>query len=246
MEIIRSIDNEKVKYWAKLNQKKYREETNLFLVEGEHLVLEAIKENLVKEIILESERLFPVDLPKHYVTKDVLERITNLQSAPDIMAVCYKKEEREIGNRLLLIDSLQDPGNLGTIIRSAVAFHIDTIVLNSNTVDEYNDKVIRASEGMLFHINIVHRNLETFIPKIKEEGYKVFGTSVTHGIPLKEATLRTKYAFIVGNEGAGVQEKLLSMCDENLYIPMSDDCESLNVAIATGIILYELEMKYDG
>lgn len=246
MEVITSIENEKVKYWSKLNQKKYREETNMFLAEGEHLVLEAMKAGLVREIIMEEDKLFPIDLPKHYVTKEVLNRISNLQSAPDIMAVCYKKKESELKDRLLLIDSLQDPGNLGTIIRTAVAFHIDTIVLNNDTVDEYNDKCIRASEGMIFHINIIHHSLDTFIPELKEKGYHIYGTRVTHGTSLKEAKVYSKYAFIVGNEGAGVKEELLDLCDENLYIPMSEDCESLNVGVATGIILYELESKYHG
>ena len=246
MEIISSLDNERVKFWNKLNTKKFRDSENLFLVEGDHLVIEALKIGCIKEVIMDSEKLFPFDVFTHYVTKEVMAKITCMQTIPDIIAVCYKKEATSYGDKLLLIDALQDPGNLGTIIRSATAFGINTIILGDNTVDLYNDKTIRSSEGMMFHIDVIKANLSEFIPRIKNEDYKVFGTNVESGKLLSEIMLRSKYAFIVGNEGAGVSGKLLELCDENIYIPMSNKCESLNVAVATGIILYEMSEKYNG
>ena len=243
MEIITSLDNNRVKNWCKLKNKKYRDQNNMFLVEGEHLVLEAIKKGNVVEVIIDSEMVFPIDVLKYYVTKEVLKKITNLETPPTMIAVVKKIEEKEIGNKLLLIDSLQDPGNLGTIIRSAVAFNIDTIVLGANTVDLYNEKVIRATQGLLFHINIVKRDLEIYIKDLKATDYQIIGTRVTHGKPIEQLKIKEKYAFIMGNEGSGVNEELLKLCDDYVYIEMNDSCESLNVGVAAGIIMYELNKK---
>ncbi len=243
MNIITSLDNNKVKSWSKLKSKKYRDQTGLFLVEGQHLVLEALKKAQVEEIILKEDTIFPVDVKKYYVTLDILKKISSMVSPPDIIAVVKKLEEKPIGKRLLLIDELQDPGNLGTIIRSAVAFNIDTIVLGTNTVDLYNEKVIRATQGLLFHQNIIKRELKDFIKKLKKEDFQIIGTNVKYGEDITKIDLSSKYAFIMGNEGNGVREEILNLCDKYLYIKMNDACESLNVAVATGIILYELDKK---
>ena len=243
MNIITSLDNNKVKSWSKLKSKKYRDQTGLFLVEGKHLVLEAIKTAQVEEIILNEDTVFPIDIKKYYVTNEILKKLSSMVSPPDMIAVVQKLNEKPIGNRLLLIDDLQDPGNLGTIIRSAVAFNIDTIVLGKGTVDLYNEKVIRATQGLLFHQNIIKRDLKEFIKKIKKENYQIIGTNVKYGEDITKINLSSKYAFIMGNEGNGVKEEILSLCDKYLYIKMNDACESLNVAVATGIILYELDKK---
>ena len=153
-----------------------------------------------------------------------------------MIAIVKKKKEEDYKNKLILIDSIQDPGNLGTIIRSAVAFNIDTVVLGNNTVDLYNEKVIRATQGLLFHINIIKR-------KLKNDNYQILGTKVTHGTLVENISLKNKYAFIMGNEGNGVDEELLDLCDDYLYIGMNDLCESLNVGVASSIILYELDKK---
>ena len=150
---ITSINNEKVKFWTKLNEKKFRDSNNLFLVEGNHLVSEALKHGIVKEIITTSDYVYDVDT--YYVSDKVINKISKQKSGTNVIAVCEKLKENEIGNKLLILDNIQDPGNLGTIIRSAVAFNIDTIVLSIDTVDLYNDKVIRSSEGMIFNINII-------------------------------------------------------------------------------------------
>ena len=160
-----------------------------------------------------------------------------------MIAIVKKKKEEDYKNKLILIDSIQDPGNLGTIIRSAVAFNIDTVVLGNNTVDLYNEKVIRATQGLLFHINIIKRDLKEFVKKLKNDNYQILGTKVTHGTLVENISLKNKYAFIMGNEGNGVDEELLDLCDDYLYIGMNDLCESLNVGVASSIILYELDKK---
>ena len=174
--------NNKIKGIKKLNQKKYRDRENLFLVEGEHLVLEAYKKGMIEELILEQNVVFPLDVPTIYVTNDVINYISELDTPQNIMAVCKKMEENNNYNdRILILDGIQDPGNLGTIIRSAVAFNIDTVVLGNNTVDLYNEKVIRATQGLLFHINIIKRDLKEFVKELKNDNYQILGTKVTHG-----------------------------------------------------------------
>lgn len=237
-----SINNEKIKEIKKLKEKKYRDRLGLFIVEGEHLVLEAYKKGAIKELILEQNELFPIDVPTLYVTNDIINQIATLETPSNVMATCYKLEEKEeLKNRILILDGIQDPGNLGTIIRSAVAFHIDTIILSDDSVDLYNPKVIRASQGMVFHINIIRKNLYEILPKLKEDNYKIIGTKVTHGNSLKTLEKISKFAIIMGNEGNGIKESTLEFCDQFLYIDMASVCESLNVGVATSIILYELD-----
>jgi len=237
-----SIDNQKIKDIKKLSTKKYRDKTNLFLIEGEHLVLEAYKTGYLKELILKQDKLFSLNVETNYVTNNVLKYITSLETPQDVLGICFKNVTNKIkGNRILILDNIQDPGNLGTIIRSAVAFHVDTIILSSNCVDIYNFKVVRASQGLIFHINIVIAELEKIIPLLKKDNFKIIGTKVTDGKSLKSIEKVEKFAIIMGNEGNGVSNEILKLCDEYLYIDMNHNCESLNVGVATSIILYELD-----
>ena len=234
-----SIENKKIKEIKKLNEKKYRDKTNLFIVEGEHLVLEAYKTGFLKELFLDKDTLFPLDVETNYVTNNVLKYISNLDTPQKVIGICKKKEESKLGNRILILDDIQDPGNLGTIIRSSVAFNIDTIILSNKSVDEYNSKVIRASQGLLFHINIIRCDLIEELISLKNNGYHIYGTQVTHGKDLHLLEKNKKFAIIMGNEGNGMSEEAKELCDEFIYIKMNDSCESLNVGVATSIILYE-------
>lgn len=236
-----SISNDKIKSIKKLNDKKYRDLEGLFLIEGEHLVLEAYKNNCLKTLIVEENNPFSLDIDTMVVTSSVLKYISKLESYPEIMGICCKKKELEIGNKVLILDGVQDPGNLGTIIRSAVAFNIDTVILGEDCVDLYNSKVIRSTQGMLFNINIIVKNLFNEIPKLKELGYKIMVTNLNGGNDVKTIEKNDKFAIIVGNEGQGVKKDIISLSDESIYINMNSKCESLNVAVATGIILYELD-----
>ena len=232
--IITSIDNKKIKELCKLYDKKYRKDSDLFIVEGEHLVTEANKHGLLKEVY----SLNPVDYDNvTLVSEAVMKKITSLTSVPSMIGVCKKIKEKELGDRILILDNIQDPGNLGTIIRSAVAFSIDTIVLSCDTVDLYNPKVIRATQGMIFTSNIIVRDLIPFVKTLND--YKKYTTNVVCGTELKSVEKNNKYAIIMSNEGQGVRKDLAKLCDEAIYINMSPLCESLNVAIATSIILYE-------
>ncbi len=239
--IYTSTDNKKIKELKKLNIKKYRDQSNSFLVEGEHLVLEAYKKGLLEELFLEENTKLDLDVKTSYLSRNVIKFISELDNPSNIIGLCKKVEEKEIGNKVLVLDDIQDPGNFGTIIRSAVAFNINTIVVSNNTVDLYNSKVIRASQGMLFNINIIRRDLNVFVPELKNNGYQIYATKVNGGKSLKTIEKMKKFAIIMGNEGAGVSDNLMNLADEYLYIDMNSNCESLNVAVATSIILYELD-----
>jgi len=236
-----SIENKKKKNIKKLNTKKYRDINNEFIIEGEHLILEAYKNGILKEVLLEENTDIDIDVEKNYVTKNVLKYISNLDNPSNILGICKKKEKKDIGNKIVVLDGIQDPGNLGTIIRSSVAFNIDTIILGENCVDLYNYKVLRATQGMLFSVDIIEANLLDILPKLSEKGYKIYGTKVNGGKSLKSVERCEKFAIIMGNEGTGVRSEVLDLCNEYLYIDMNKKCESLNVGVATSIILYELD-----
>ena len=153
--LITSLDNDRIKGYVKLKDRKYRKKEKKFIVEGMHLVLEACKKGIVEELILEKDVVLPINLPTIYVTNEIIHKISEMESPSNVMALCNMTEGEIIGEKILMLDEIQDPGNLGTIIRSAVAFNVDTIVLSPNTVDLYNPKVIRSTQGMMFHINIV-------------------------------------------------------------------------------------------
>jgi len=240
--LITSLDNKKVKLYTSLNETKNRNPNKLFLVMGEHLIREAISvNNLVDILVLENYEIdFDVNMEITYVTESIMKKISKMPSIPKVVGVCKIIDNNKLnGNRILLLDNIQDPGNLGTIIRSSVAFNIDTIVLSNDTVDLYNDKVIRSTQGLLFHTNIIRRDLVEVINELKEKGYDILGTNVHNGTNLSEIKTN-KFALLMGNEGQGLKEELQNMCDKNIYIPMNNNCESLNVAVATSIILYEL------
>ena len=240
MEVITSLDNKRIKNLSRLLVKKYRDEDGKFLVEGEHLVEEAYRAGVLLEVVQTDDYDGSFNVETTYVTYEVIKKLSNTQSPQKVIGVCKKIEEKEIGKKIVILEDLQDPGNLGTIIRSSVAFNVDTIVVSNNMVDIYNDKVLRSSEGMLFHINIVKRDIGSFIDELHNEGYVVYGTKVDGGTNLKEVTKSDKIAIVMGNEGAGVKSTTLDKCDKYLYIPMNSSCESLNVGVATSIIIYEL------
>ena len=240
--IITSLENNKIKDLVKLQSKKYRDNTNMFLVEGSHLVEEVYKAGLLKEVFVLENDSFSIDVPTTYVSGDVMKKISTTDTYTNVVGLCEKKSSNEIiGNKILLLDDIQDPGNLGTIIRSSVAFNVDTIILSLNTVDLYNSKVLRSTQGMFSHINIITMDLEEAITELKSRNITVYGTNVNEGVDVRNINDTSSYALVMGNEGNGVHENIQNMCDKNLYIKMSNKAESLNVGVACSILLYELE-----
>ena len=239
--LITSVNNDRIKELVKLKDKKYRDKNNIFFIEGYDIALEAYKNGYIKELYVLDGTLVDMDIPYTYVSYDVMKKISDMESISEYYAVCQKKEDSIIGNKIIILDGIQDPGNLGTVIRSAVAFDFDTVVISKNTVDLYNPKVIRSTKGMLFNKNVIVRELDEFISSL--DGYLVCGTDVLGGINVRNIELPEKIALVIGNEGRGISDSVRELCDKFIYISMNDNCESLNAAVAASILMYEVNSK---
>lgn len=235
--MITSASNNTIKALIKLKQKKYRDETGYYLVEGEHLVEEAMKQNQVECLI--STKDITSDLPIIVVSNEVMSKLSFTKSPQSIMAKCKIKKEKKLidGKRYLILDDLQDPGNIGTLIRTALAFSIDQVILSNNCVDLYNDKLLRSMQGANFHISCIYDDLKTVISTLKKNNVKIIGSALENGQDIKQIKISEKMAFIVGNEGNGMNKDILQECDYVGYIPINT-IESLNVAIAGSIMMY--------
>lgn len=240
--LITSVNNDKIKELVKLKDKKYRDTHDLFFIEGEDLCNEAYSKGLLREIyILDGEDNIYDGIPYSYVNNNVMKKISDMPSITKYYGVCTKKVEEKPGNKILILDNIQDPGNLGTIIRSAAAFNFDTIILSDDTVDLYNPKVVRSTKGMLFNINIIVRNLDSYLKELDE--YTIYGTDVNNGIDIKKESIPEKTAIVIGNEGKGISDTVKKYCHKFIYIDMSSKCESLNAAVSASIIMYEVYKK---
>ena len=241
--LITSKDNGRIKEIRKILNKKYSLEKGLFIIEGENLVEEAIKNNLLKELYVLEGYECKYDFQYDEVTHEVMKSISNLKSTPRLLGVAKIKKEEKIGKKIIILDDIQDPGNAGTIIRNAVAFGIDTVVFSKSSVSVYNEKTLRSTGGMIFNINIIIDDLEHVISQIKDNNIKVIGTSLNTSKSLETLEKMDNFAIIFGNEGNGVSKDILSLCDEVIKINMNSKCESLNVAVSSGIVLYNLWSK---
>lgn len=244
--VITSVTNKKIIEYEKLKNSKYRKKERLFIVEGEHLVEEAYKNNRIKEVFVLENYDFKLDVPYTVVSPNVMKKMSSLDTITNIIAICtYPSNNHIKGNHILALDHIQDPGNLGTIIRSSLAFNIDTIILSNDSVDLYNSKVIRATQGMIFGINIVYGELKDNISNLKKDNYIIYGTDVNNGVNIKLIDKKElkKYVLVMGSEGQGLSQNIKNLCDKFLYINMNSKVESLNVGVATSILLYELDNR---
>ena len=239
---ITSVNNEKIKELSKLKIKKYREEEQRFLIEGDHLVNEAYKTNNLLEVYVLDDIKYNFDnVSVIKVSEEVLKKLSDQESSTDIVGVCnYINNNLNDSNNLVVLDSIQDPGNLGTIIRSAAAFNYD-VLLGDNTVDIYNSKTIRSTEGMIFYVNFIKSNIEEFINS--NNTYKYYIADMNKGISVKEYNSTEKNAIIMGNEGNGVSDSLRNMVSDYVHINQSDNVESLNVGVAASILMFNMGGK---
>ena len=236
--IYTSTSNEKIKNIKKLQNKKYRNQENLFIVEGEHLVKEAFSLSRLELLIVEENYDIDIDIPKMIVSGKVMKYLSELETPTHYLGVVKKNNNNFIGKRIIALDGVQDPGNLGTIIRSSVAFNFDTILLSKDCVDTYNSKVLRATQGMILKVNIIRCDLCEVLSKL--DNYKIYGTSVVNGKNIKDVKEKNNIVVVMGNEGTGVTNEVQELCNDFIYIPMNKNCESLNVAVASSIIMHEL------
>ncbi len=250
MKTIQSVKNPQVKQWKKLLTKKERDKTGTFLIEGFHLVEEALMQlDTVLELIISEKVNLPPRLDYGsvsvtYVTEEISKELSDTEAPQGIYAVCRQIESATVlqdARCLLLIDAVQDPGNLGTMIRTADAVGVDAVIVGQGSVDLYNPKVLRSAQGSHFHLPITSGDLTEWICRLKEKNIPVYGTALEKARVYTEAKPGSQFALIVGNEGNGVSEEILTQTDANLYIPIYGKSESLNVAVAAGILLYYLK-----
>ena len=237
--LITSVNNNKIKELVKLKDKKYRDKVSLFFVEGLDIIEEAYKKGYLIELyILEGSDILYEDIPYTYVSYEVMKKISDMDSVSRYYGVCKYLDENTLGDKIIILDNIQDPGNLGTIIRSAVAFNFDTVMISNDSVSVYNPKVIRATKGMLFNKNIITCDIDDFISKNKE--YLIIGTDVNNGSDIKNIDIPDKIAIVIGNEGRGIRDSVRDKCDKFVYIKMNNDCESLNAGVSASILMYEV------
>lgn len=242
---ITSITNNKVKTWMKYQQKKYRDKDTCFLVEGEHLIQEAIMAQCLKSLIVRmgvAHRFANVE-EIYYVSDEIMDKLSKNVSHVDFIGVCHKFEaEPNTMHKVLLLDDVQDPGNLGTMIRTAYSFGFDAIFVSKGCVDVYNEKVVRSTQGALFHIPLIQVELLSMISTLQAEGFVVYATSLRDAKALSQFDDGSKVALIFGNEGSGVKEEVVAASDASIIIEMAS-FESLNVAVAAGICMYHFRKK---
>lgn len=248
---ITSTSNETIKYFISLNDKKTRMNAKRFIVEGYHLVNEASKTNLLEAVISSDEKeLKKINNVKRYLVNDaIINKIATTKNPQNILGI-VKMLDHNITNllpiikgnktKLIMLDDVNDPGNLGTIIRTAAGLGYDGIIMSPNTVDLYNEKVIRSTQGVMFKIPIIKANLQEVIKLLKKEKVFCIGTALTNAKDVKHITKKDKFAICLGNEAKGISKEVLDNMDENVRIAMKNDVESLNVSIAAGIIMYEM------
>ena len=253
MIYIESKDNNLFKFVKKLKERKFRDKEGLFILEGLRLIEEAIKANMdIENIIISKEyedkfnqRLLENNISSNKIiilSDNLFMQLASTENPQGIIAVIKKnnKEKDLNGEFFLICDKVQDPGNLGTIIRTAQAAGVNGIILTKGTVDIYNDKTIRSTMGSIFYIPIFYDDKDfTIIRRLKEDGFSIVATSLKESRNFFEEDLKGKIILAVGNEGNGISDELFDLADKKVKIPMPGGAESLNVSIATSIILFE-------
>ncbi|MCI8850136.1 MAG: RNA methyltransferase [Erysipelotrichaceae bacterium] len=236
---ITSVHNPRVKAWVKLKEKKHRDSTRKFLVAGEHLIQEALKADLLCELLVcKGSEPITEGVPVYEVTKEILRKLTSLTSSENQIGVCEMPQyQQHMWERIIVLDGVQDPGNLGTIIRNAIAFDYQALLLSNDCADIYNEKVIRATQGALFHLPILRCELMKSLVELKKAQITIYATALRESVPMQSIRPEPKHALIFGNEGTGIKNEILQLCDYRIKIEMAA-FESLNVAVASGICMY--------
>lgn len=255
MNIISSKDNELVKNIKKLKDKKYRDLENVYIVEGIKMVKEAILENSsIKQIIIcddceksdliSKEMMY--EIAKYdciYVTNKIFKYITEVQSPQGVMAIIEKNnKDKEINYNediIVVLDDIQDPGNLGTILRTVDSIGLSQILVSKGTADPYNPKVVRSTMGAIYRVKVIEcNNLKETLKEIKKNKFKILVTSLEDSKSVYDIKYYKK-VIVIGNEANGVEEDIVKLADEKIKIPMLGKTESLNASVATGVVLYE-------
>lgn len=235
--MITSKDNDQIKHIIKLQTKKYRDLHQAFLIYGTHAVEEAIQQGFEIEIYTSNPNQSGT-----LISEALMKQLSLTDSPLSVLGIVKKPQPKPLSRRILILDDVQDPGNVGTLIRSAVGFGFQTIIASDNSADFYNDKTIRATQGNLFYANLLRQPLFETIQDLKQQGYTIYATALGRNAQdIRTVQVPEKCALILGNEGAGVSPKIMAVADQLIYIK-TNDIESLNVAMAGSIIMYEWQV----
>lgn len=235
MKKITSTKNPLIKELLELKKSSIKKQKQMFLVDGEDFIFLAYEKKLLKMILTLSYQEKYDDVEQIIVTKSILDKLSSNVNSSNMIGVCSFFIQKEItGNKLIYLDGVQDPGNVGTIIRTALAFNYDGVILSNDSASIYNDKVISSTKGALFKIPLY---LDVNINELKDK-YCIVATSLHNAIDYKEFKNRDRFILVLGNEGQGVKKEIIEMASFNVKIPM-DNIDSLNVAIAGGILMNE-------
>ena len=245
MQVISSKDNELVKKVKKLKEKKYRDEEDAFIVEGIKMVEEAIDENAKIQLIVICKEIM-YKIAKHeciYVTEKIFNLLTDVKTPQGILAVIGKKgKNTEIDyskDIIIALDGIQDPGNLGTILRTVDSANLGQIIISKNSADCYNTKVVRSTMGAIFRLNIIETDdLVDTLEKMQKNKFEVVVTSLDTTNNIYDIEYKNK-VIVIGNEANGVSKEVQNIADKKVKIPMLGKTESLNAAVATSIMIYE-------
>lgn len=260
MDIIKSKDNNKIKYVKNLNLKKFRDEENAFVVEGIKFVAEAVNEGADIKFLLISEDVHNKKEIKEIIdstdekkivlcSEQVFDNAADTVSAQGILAVINKNNADKNDvidnyNFIIMCDRIQDPGNLGTIIRIADAFGPAGLLLNKGCVDVFNPKVVRASAGAIFRVPVIYAESDLeLINAMKDRGFYIVSTVVDSIYSFDNMEKRDKICMVTGNEGQGISREIIDNSDMALTIKMTGRAESLNASVAAGISIYEIRKK---
>ncbi|RMC39130.1 MULTISPECIES: RNA methyltransferase [unclassified Lactobacillus] len=252
MQQISSVNNKLIKDLVKLKQKKYREETGLYIVEGFHLVEEAFKASHgyiyllgTEETIVQVEQKYQLDYTssKNIIINSAIARhLSSTKSSQEIFMVLKISQPKVYSfnyGKWVLLDHLSDPGNVGTIIRTADAAGFDGVILSPESVDLYNPKTQRAMQGSQFHIKLIVQDLLTVIEIFKNNSIPIYSSVLDSSAKqLQEFNSVLQLGLVIGNEAHGVSSAVAQISDQKLYIPIKGKAESLNAAVAAGIMIY--------
>lgn len=244
MEHITSLKNPKVAAWKALKDRKGRRESGCFLVEGRKMVEEALASAFDVETVLVQEGMELPDgltMPVYELPAHVLAAVCDTKTPQGIAAVVRMKEQSALGKHIVVLDGVQDPGNVGTIIRTADAAGLDGVLLSTQCADVFSPKVLRATMGSIFRMNLrTTDDLPGKLTKLREKGYSILSSQLD-GTPFYERQdVAERFALIIGNEGNGVSEQVQQTATHRVRLPMRGGAESLNAAIAAAIMMYEL------
>lgn len=243
MEHITSLKNPKVAAWKALKDRKGRRESGCFLVEGRKMVEEALASAFDVEAVLVQEGVsFPdgLTMPVYELPEHVLAAVCDTKTPQGIAAVVRMKEQSALGRHIVVLDGVQDPGNVGTILRTADAFDCDGVFLVNACADPYSPKTARATMGAVFRRDVYQCTADELCALLQKSNLPLYGTALRNDtVSLRDAEL-SRAAVAIGSEGRGLSAEILAKCEKTIKIPMSPRCESLNAAVAASVVLWEM------